>query len=72
MTVFSDLGGSTEGHRQGFLWVTGDKKLRFPTSSILIITPTLSLPTDLGLGESSTVASTTISSPFKGESNMQY
>ncbi|KAK4317880.1 hypothetical protein Pmani_011060 [Petrolisthes manimaculis] len=56
---------STEGHRQGFLWVTGDKKLRFPTSSILIVTPTLSLPTDLDPQDLTTSSSTTISVPFK-------
>ncbi|KAG7178225.1 uncharacterized protein LOC121861909 [Homarus americanus] len=55
---------TTGGYQQGFLYLTPQKRLKMPPSSLLVLTPTLSLPMgrDLPIGYGSSV---TISYPFR-------
>ncbi|XP_069166974.1 uncharacterized protein [Procambarus clarkii] len=63
-TLPSDNQTSSVGYQSGFLYVTPERRLKMPPASVLILTPTLSLPMDrnLGLGFG---ASMTTSFPFR-------
>ncbi|XP_069941083.1 uncharacterized protein [Cherax quadricarinatus] len=59
-----NLNQTRDGYQSGFLYLTHEKRLKMPLGSLLILTPTLSLPMDrdfdVGFG-----ASMTASYPFR-------